>query len=655
MGSRYFRERRHRPRRKRFLLLKSRMYFRPVFLPIAKGMVLCDSIGVGSSDWTLFRYEKLRRPIYPLDPSFRPRIVEPISTEETLVNKPLDSRHPGGRHSSLHRRPRGRRHERALRRRVQPRAGHGERARGLREHRRGRRGGRGGAGRVPGLGRHPAAAARARHVQAQGADRARPDKLAQLISSEHGKVVSDARGEVQRGLEVVEFACGIPHLLKGEFSEQVGTGVDSWSMRQPLGVCAGITPFNFPAMVPMWMFPIAIACGNTFVLKPSERDPSAGIYLAKLLQEAGLPDGVFNVVHGDKVAVDALLTDPRIAAVSFVGSTPIAEYIYRTGTSSGKRVQALGGAKNHLVVMPDADLEQAVDALMGAAYGSAGERCMAISVAVAVGGVADALVERLAQRAKALKISTGTDEAAEMGPLVTRQHLDKVTGYVATGVKEGAQLVVDGRGVKVPGYEEGFFLGGCLFDHVQPNMRIYREEIFGPVLSVVRVPDFETRGRSGQRARVWQRRVDLHPRRRRRARVLHPRADRHGGRQRADSGADGVPQLRRLEALAVRRSLRPRPRRRALLHAPEDHHRALADRHPQGRRVRDADDEVARPGHGRHRLARPRARPHGRAERAGAAQDSQSPQRQALAFIGRAPMMFLSTETARAVDGFTEG
>jgi malonate-semialdehyde dehydrogenase (acetylating)/methylmalonate-semialdehyde dehydrogenase len=318
------------------------------------------------------------------------------------------------------------------------------------------------------------------------------DKLARLISSEHGKVVSDARGEVTRGLEVVEFACGIPHLLKGEYTEQVGTGVDSFSVRQPLGVCAGITPFNFPAMVPMWMFPVAIACGNSFVLKPSERDPSAAIHLAQLLKEAGLPDGVFNVVHGDKVAVDALLHDPRIAAVSFVGSTPIAEYIYRTGTASGKRVQALGGAKNHLVVMPDADLEQAVDALIGAAYGSAGERCMAISVAVAVGNVADALVERLAQRAKALKINAGTDENAEMGPLVTRQHLEKVTGYVAAGVSEGAKLVVDGRGVKVAGHEKGFFLGGCLFDHVKPGMSIYREEIFGPVLSVVRVPDFET-------------------------------------------------------------------------------------------------------------------------------------------------------------------
>jgi malonate-semialdehyde dehydrogenase (acetylating)/methylmalonate-semialdehyde dehydrogenase len=317
------------------------------------------------------------------------------------------------------------------------------------------------------------------------------DKLAQLISSEHGKVVSDAKGEVQRGLEVVEFACGIPQLLKGEYTEQVGTGIDSWSVRQPLGVCAGITPFNFPAMVPMWMFPIAIACGNSFVLKPSERDPSTSVLLAHLLREAGLPDGVFNVVHGDKVAVDALLNDPRVASVSFVGSTPIAEYIYKTGCAHGKRVQALGGAKNHLVVMPDADLDQAVDALVGAAYGSAGERCMAISVAVAVGQVADALVARLAQRARTLKISTGADESAEMGPLVTRQHLDKVTGYLAAGEKEGAKLVVDGRGHRVPGYEKGFFLGGCLFDDVEPSMSIYREEIFGPVLSVVRVPDFD--------------------------------------------------------------------------------------------------------------------------------------------------------------------
>ena len=317
------------------------------------------------------------------------------------------------------------------------------------------------------------------------------DELAAILTAEHGKVFSDAKGEVIRGLEVVEFACGIPQLLKGEFTEQIGSGIDSWSVRQPLGVCAGITPFNFPAMVPMWMYPVAIACGNCFILKPSERDPSASLLMARLLKEAGLPDGVFNVIQGDKTAVDALLAHPDVAAVSFVGSTPIAKYIYETGAKNGKRVQALGGAKNHLVVMPDADLDQAVDALMGAAYGAAGERCMAISVAVAVGGVADALVERLAQRARALKINQGMDPAAEMGPLVTSQHLGKVTGYVDKGVSEGAKLVVDGRGLKPAGCENGFFLGGCLFDDVKPGMTIYREEIFGPVLSVVRVDDFE--------------------------------------------------------------------------------------------------------------------------------------------------------------------
>ncbi|CUA84022.1 methylmalonic acid semialdehyde dehydrogenase [Gulbenkiania indica] len=320
---------------------------------------------------------------------------------------------------------------------------------------------------------------------------ARQRDLARLISSEHGKVVSDALGEVTRGLEVAEFACGIPQLLKGEFTEEVGSGIDSHALRQPLGVVAGITPFNFPAMVPMWMFPVAIACGNTFVLKPSERDPSAALFLADLLKEAGLPNGVFNVVHGDKVAVDALLVHPDVAAVSFVGSTPIARYIYETGARHGKRVQALGGAKNHLVVMPDADLDQAVEALMGAAYGSAGERCMAISVAVAVGDVADRLVERLAERARQLKIGIGDDPAAEMGPLVTRQHRDKVVGYVESGVREGARLVVDGRDYRHPGAEGGFFLGPCLFDHVQPEMTIYREEIFGPVLAVVRVATFQ--------------------------------------------------------------------------------------------------------------------------------------------------------------------
>jgi malonate-semialdehyde dehydrogenase (acetylating)/methylmalonate-semialdehyde dehydrogenase len=321
------------------------------------------------------------------------------------------------------------------------------------------------------------------------------ESIASLITSEHGKVLSDARGEVTRGLEVVEFACGIPQLLKGEYSEQVGRGIDSWAVRQPLGVCAGITPFNFPAMVPMWMFPVALACGNTFVLKPSERDPSAGHRIAELLKAAGLPDGVFNVVNGDKEAVDALLAHPLVAAVSFVGSTPIAEYIYRVAAANGKRVQALGGAKNHMVVMPDADLDQATDALMGAAYGSAGERCMAVSVAVTVGNAGDRLIEKLAPRVRALKVGPGTDPEAEMGPLVTRQHLEKVRGYVDAGVAEGAKLVVDGRSLRLQGYENGFFLGGCLFDEVKPHMKIYREEIFGPVLSVVRARDFEEASR----------------------------------------------------------------------------------------------------------------------------------------------------------------
>src|SRR5689334_15934059 len=314
--------------------------------------------------------------------------------------------------------------------------------------------------------------------------------LARLITDEHGKVLSDAAGEVTRGTEVVEFACGIPHLMKGEFSEQVGRGIDSWSVRQPLGVCVGITPFNFPAMVPMWMFPVALACGNTFVLKPSERDPSAALLMAELLKQAGVPDGVFNVVNGDKEAVDAILLNPDVAAVSFVGSTPIAEYIYHTGSAQNKRVQALGGAKNHMVVMPDADMDQATDAVMGAAYGSAGERCMAVSVAVAVGKAGDQLIEKLMPRIRSLKVGPGTDPESEMGPLVTRQHLDKVRGYVDLGVKEGAKLLVDGRSVKLQGYENGFFLGGCLFDEVQPSMRIYKEEIFGPVLSVVRAPDY---------------------------------------------------------------------------------------------------------------------------------------------------------------------
>jgi malonate-semialdehyde dehydrogenase (acetylating)/methylmalonate-semialdehyde dehydrogenase len=317
------------------------------------------------------------------------------------------------------------------------------------------------------------------------------DELALLLTSEHGKVLSDARGELTRGIEVVEFACGIPQLLKSEFTENVGSGVDSWSMRQPVGVCGGITPFNFPAMVPMWMFPVAIACGNTFVLKPSEKDPSVPMRVAELLKQAGLPDGVFNVVNGDREAVDTLLTDPRVAAVSFVGSTPVAEYIYRTASAHGKRVQALGGAKNHMVVMPDADTRNAASALVGAAYGSAGERCMAISVAVAVGDAGDRLVEAVKQQLAELKVAPGTVERADMGPLVTREHLERVRGYVDLGVEEGADLVVDGRGIRVTGHEQGYYLGPCLFDHVQPSMRIYREEIFGPVLCVVRVPDLE--------------------------------------------------------------------------------------------------------------------------------------------------------------------
>jgi malonate-semialdehyde dehydrogenase (acetylating) / methylmalonate-semialdehyde dehydrogenase len=317
-------------------------------------------------------------------------------------------------------------------------------------------------------------------------------ELAALITAEHGKTLSDAQGEITRGLEVVEFACGIPHLLKGEHSECVGTGVDSWSLRQPVGVCAGITPFNFPAMVPMWMFPIALACGNTFILKPSERDPSCPLRLAELLQEAGLPDGAFNLINGDKQAVDVLLSDPRVGAVSFVGSTPIAEHIYRTASEHGKRVQALGGAKNHMVVMPDADLDQAVNALMGAAYGSAGERCMAISVAVAVGDVADSLVERLIPRVRDLKVAPGSDASAEMGPVVTADHRSRILDFIDSGIAEGADLRVDGRELRVPGHEQGFFLGGTLFDRVEPGMRIYREEIFGPVLVVVRVPDFDS-------------------------------------------------------------------------------------------------------------------------------------------------------------------
>lgn len=320
----------------------------------------------------------------------------------------------------------------------------------------------------------------------------RMDELAAIITSEHGKILSDAKGEVTRGLEVVEFATGVPELLKGEYTEQVGRGIDAWTMRQPVGIAAGITPFNFPVMVPLWMAPMALATGNCFILKPSERDPSASVMLADILKEAGLPDGVFQVVHGDKDMVNAILAHPDIAAVSFVGSTPVAQHIYATGTAHGKRVQALGGAKNHALVMPDCDLEKTVDALIGAAYGSAGERCMAISVAVAVGPIADPLVEALAQKVKTITIGNGTDSSSEMGPLVTAQHLARVKGLVDSGVSQGATLVVDGRNIKIDGHEKGFFIGGSLFDNVTSEMDIYREEIFGPVLCVMRASDFDT-------------------------------------------------------------------------------------------------------------------------------------------------------------------
>ncbi len=318
----------------------------------------------------------------------------------------------------------------------------------------------------------------------------RKRELAEILTREHGKVLSDALGEVNRGLEVIEFACGLPHLLKGEFSENVSTDVDSYSIRQPLGVVAGITPFNFPAMVPMWMYPLAIACGNAFILKPSEKDPSAAQFSAELFAEAGLPPGVFSVVHGDKAAVDAILSHPGIQAVSFVGSTPIARYIYETGTKHGKRVQALGGAKNHMIVLPDADLDLAADSAVSAAYGSTGQRCMAISVLVAVGDVADRLLPRLRERLRKLKVAEGLEPDADMGPLVTREHHARVVSYVEQGQAAGAELLEDGRALRVAGHERGFFVGPCLFDRVTPEMTIYTDEIFGPVLSVVRAETY---------------------------------------------------------------------------------------------------------------------------------------------------------------------
>ncbi|MCA3629467.1 MAG: CoA-acylating methylmalonate-semialdehyde dehydrogenase [Methylobacterium sp.] len=318
------------------------------------------------------------------------------------------------------------------------------------------------------------------------------DELADILAREHGKTIPDAKGDIQRGVEVIEVCLGAPHMLKGEFTDGAGPGIDIYSMRQPLGVVAGITPFNFPAMIPMWKLGPAIVCGNAFILKPSERDPGVPMRLAEILVEAGLPPGICNVVNGDKESVDAIIEDPDIKAIGFVGSTPIGEYIYGRGCAAGKRVQAFGGAKNHMIIMPDADMDQAVDALIGAGYGAAGERCMAISVAVPVGQkTADELVKRLIPRVESLKVGPSTDGTADFGPLVTRQHLDRVKGYVDLGVTEGAKLVVDGRGFRMQGYENGFYMGGCLFDHVTPEMRIYKEEIFGPVLSVVRAQDYE--------------------------------------------------------------------------------------------------------------------------------------------------------------------
>ena len=397
-----------------------------------------------------------------------------------------------------------------------------------------------------------------------------------MITAEHGKTFEDARGEVQRGLEVVEFACGAAHLLKGEASEAVGTGVDSHSLRQPLGVAAGITPFNFPAMVPMWMFPLALACGNAFILKPSEKDPSASLLMADWLAEAGLPDGAFNVVHGDREAVEAILRHPGIASVSFVGSTPVAKFIYETATEHGKRVQALGGAKNHAVVMPDADVDIAADAIASAGYGSAGQRCMAISAVVAVGAAGDALAEALEARVDAVRVGPGAEDGSQMGPLVTGDARDRVVAAIEAGAAEGAELRRDGRGLDVPGHEDGFWVGPTLIDRVTPEMSVYRDEIFGPVLVLLRAETFDDALELVNSQPVRQRLGDLHRRRPHRARVRAARADRHGRRQRPDPGADGVLLVRRLEAVAVRRPARARPRGRALLHAREGRHGALA-------------------------------------------------------------------------------
>ena len=421
---------------------------------------------------------------------------------------------------------------------------------------------------------------------------AHKDELAALITREHGKVLDDARGEVTRGLEVIEFACGLGQLLKGEMTPQVSGGVDSHSMRMPLGVVAGITPFNFPVMVPLWMAPVALACGNAFILKPSEQDPSPGMRLAELLAEAGLPDGVFSVVHGDRVAVDAILEHPGIAAVSFVGSTPVARHIYETGTANGKRVQALGGAKNHAVILPDADLDLAADGLVSAAYGSAGQRCMAVSVAVTVGDVAEPLLDKIRERIEKLDVGPGTDPSSDMGPLVSQAHYDKVAGLVDSGVEEGAELAVDGRGIVVEGHEGGYFLGPCVFDRVEPGMRDLRRGDLRPGAGRRARRQLPRGARARQRQRVRQRRGDLHLRRRRRAAVRAAGDGRHDRRQRPDPGPDGLPLVRRLEGLAVRRPAHARTRRRPLLHARQGGHDPLAgpgDAHRRQPGLPDAD------------------------------------------------------------------
>ena len=404
------------------------------------------------------------------------------------------------------------------------------------------------------------------------------DDLARIVTAEHGKVLSDARGEVQRGLEVVEFACGIPQLLKGEYSDQVSGGVDAYSFRQPLGAVAGITPFNFPVMVPMWMHPIAIACGNTFVLKPSERDPSASRLVAELWQRAGLPDGVFNVVHGDKEAVDALLDHPDIAAVSFVGSTPIARYVHERGSKAGKRVQALGGAKNHAVVLPDADLDFAADHITAAAYGSAGQRCMAISAVVAVGAAGDALVDKLRARAGAIQVGSGEDAGAEMGPVVTRQAQERVATYVEGGAADGASLVVDGRGLRVEGHEDGFFVGPCLLDRVTPGDEGLPGRGLRPVARRAACGHPRRRPRPRQREPLRQRHRGVHEQRRGGPDLPAQGHGRHDRHQRPDPRPDGVLQLRRVEGLTLRRPARPRTRRRRVLHPGEGRHVALAAR-----------------------------------------------------------------------------